>query len=58
MFISLDKTSVLINNKQTTVSGSDEVSLSKNFKENNPPDGKKISLRPVIHLILNIIPSL
>lgn len=44
MFISLDKTSVVVDNKETTVPGSDEVSLSKNFKENNPPDGKKISL--------------
>jgi len=41
MFISLDKTSVVVDNKETTVPGSDEVSLSKNFKENNPPDGKK-----------------
>ena len=44
MFISQDKTSVVINNKHTTVPGSDEVSVSKNFKENNPPDGKKMSL--------------
>lgn len=40
--MSLDKSSSAINNKQTNVPGSDEVSLFKNFKENNPPDGKKI----------------
>ncbi|XP_020615589.1 protein NEDD1-like [Orbicella faveolata] len=34
-----NKTSVVVDNKETTVPGSDEVSLSKNFKENNPPDG-------------------
>ncbi|KAL9959961.1 hypothetical protein ACROYT_G033343 [Oculina patagonica] len=34
-----NKTSAEISNKQTTVPGSEEVSLSSNFKENNPPDG-------------------
>ena len=41
MFISLVKTPSVINNKQSTLPGSEEVCLStNNFKENNPPDGK------------------
>lgn len=43
MYISPDKTPAVITNKQTTLPGSEEVSLSSNFKENNPPDGKTIA---------------